>query len=70
MVTLEKRREQMCLKFVEQCLKLKKMNGLFPKKKSDHSMSKRNTEFYRVVKANTERLRKSAVPSMLRQLND
>ena len=33
-------------------------------------MTKRNTEFYKVVKANTERFRKSAVPSMIRQLND
>ena len=33
-------------------------------------MTKRNTEFYKVVKANTERFRKSAVPSMIRQLTD
>ena len=70
LVTLEKRREQMCLKFAKQCLKLNKMNGLFPKNKSDHSMTKRNTEFYKVVKAYTERFRKSAVPYMIRQLND
>ena len=30
LVTLEKRREQMSLKFAKQCLKLNKMNGLFP----------------------------------------
>ena len=70
LVTLEKRREQMCIKFAKQCLKLKKMNGLFPLNKSDHSMTKRNAEFYKVVKANTERFKKSAVPSMIRQLND
>ena len=70
LVTLEKRREQMCLKFAKQCLKLKKMEGLFPKNSSEHSMVKRNTEFFKVVKANTERFRKSAVPSLIRQLND
>ena len=36
--TLENRRDQMCLKFTKQCLKLDKMKGLFPRRKSEHLM--------------------------------
>ena len=70
LATLEERREQMCLKFAKQCLRLDKMKGLFPKNQSDHAMKKRNTEFYKVVKANTERFKKSSIPAMIRLLND
>ena len=70
LATLEERREQMCLKFAKQCLRLDKMKGLFPKNQSDHVMKKRNTEFYRVVKANTERFKRSSIPAMIRLLND
>lgn len=38
--TLERRRDKMCLKFSKQCLKLDKMRGLFPRRKSDHLMKK------------------------------
>ena len=60
----------MCLKFAKQCLKLHKMKGLFPKNESDHSMQKRNSYVYQGVRAYTERFRKSAIPSMLRILNE
>ena len=33
LVTLEERREQMCLKFAKECLKLEKMKKLFQNKK-------------------------------------
>ena len=69
LVTLEERREQMCLKFAKQCLKLDKMKQLFPRNESHHLMEKRCPEFYKVVKMQTERFRKSAIPSMLRMLN-
>ena len=69
LVTLEERREQMCLKFAKQCLKLEKMKFLFPKNLSSHSMQKRYPEYYKVVKSQTERFRKSAIPSMLKMLN-
>ena len=69
LVTLEERREQMCLKFAKECLKLEKMKKLFPKNESNHLMQKRCPEFYQVVKAQTERFRKSAIPSMIRMLN-
>ena len=60
----------MCLKFAKQSLKLHKMKGLFPKNESDHSMQKRNSYVYQGVRAYTERFRKSAIPSMLRILNE
>ena len=53
----------MCLKFAKQCLKLNKMKGYFPK-------NKRSSEFYKVSKVQTERFRKSAIPSMVKMLND
>ena len=68
--TLDKRRDKMCLKFAKQCLKLSKMKDLFPKNESDHSMTKRNTDAYKVVRASTERFRKSAIPSMVKLLNE
>ena len=70
LVTLDKRRNQMCLKFAKQCLKLDKMKGLFPKNESNHAMGKRCSEVYKVVRAQTERFRKSSVPSMIKMLND
>ena len=68
-LSLEERREQMCLKFAKQCLKLEKKKQLFPKNEGQHLMEKRCPEFYNVVRMQTERFRKSAIPSMLRMLN-
>ena len=70
LVTLEERREQMCLKFAKQCLKLDKMKKLFPKNQSSHTMLKRCPEYYKVIKTQTERFRKSAIPSMIKLLNN
>ena len=67
--TLEKRRDQMCLKFSKQCLKLEKMRGLFPRRKSEHLMEKRSSDVFSSVISNTERFRKSAIPFMIRKLN-
>ena len=68
--TLDKRRDKMCLKFAKQCLKLNKMKDLFSKNESDHSMTKRNTNAFKVVRASTERFQKSAIPSMVKLLNE
>ena len=70
LVTLEERREQMCLKFAKQCLKLDKFKLLFPRYQSSHVMQKRFPEYYKIVRAQTERFKKSAIPSMLRMLNE
>ena len=68
--TLDKRRDDMCLKFAKQCLKLNKMKELFPKSESGHSMQKRFSYVYQGVRAYTERFRKSAIPAMIKLLND
>ena len=67
--SLEKRREELCLKFAKQCLRHDKLKGLFPKNERKHKMEKRNCEKFIVKKANTERYRRSAIPSMQRLLN-
>ena len=66
--SLEERRQKICLKFAQQCLRNEKLRDMFPKSKSDHKMTKRNREKI-VTKAITERFRKSAIPSMQRLLN-
>ena len=43
---------------------------LFPKHQSSHVMQKRSPEYYKIVRAQTERFKKSAIPSMLRMLNE
>ena len=67
--SLEERRQKICLKFAQQCLRNEKLRDMFPKNLSDHKMKKRSVEKFIVTKASTERLRKSAIPSMQRQLN-
>ena len=59
----------MCLKFAKQCVKLDKMKKLFPRNVNAHKMNKRSTDIYQEVRANTERLKKSAIPAMQRLLN-
>ena len=63
------RRQKICLRFAQQCLKNEKLRDMFPKNQSDHKMKKRNVEKFVVKKAITERFRKSAIPSMQRLLN-
>ena len=70
LVTLEERWNQMCFKFAKQCLKLDKMKKFFTRNKSSHAMEVRNSQFYRVDKYKTERFRKSAIPFMIKLLND
>ena len=69
LVTLEERRQQMCLKSAKQCLKLEEMRQFFPRNKDSHAIKVRCPEFYKVVRSHTERFRKSAMPSMIQMLN-
>ena len=70
LLTLEERRDQMYLKFAKQCLKLEKMKQFFTRNQKSHVMEVRCTEFYNVAKSHTERFRKSAIPFMVKMLND
>ena len=42
---------------------------MFPLRKTNHKMEKRNMEKFKNLKANTKRYEKSAVPYMRRKLN-
>ena len=68
--TLEKRREDLCLKFAKKCTGNNRMKEMFPKRKKNHCMDTRNEEEYVVKFAHTERLKKSAIPYMQNLLNE
>ena len=67
--SLEKRRQNLCLKFAKQCTRNEKLKNMFPKNKKHHSMKKRSGEKFVVKKAFTERYKRSAIPNMQRLLN-
>ena len=67
--TLEKRRENLCLKFAKECLKNEKLKNMFVINKSKHDMKKRKKEKFKVKNIRTERYRKSALPYMTNLLN-
>ena len=48
---------------------MKKVKSMFPIRKINHKMEKRNMERFQNLKANTRRYEKSAVRYMRRQLN-
>ena len=67
--TLEKIRENLCLKFAKECLKNEKLKNMFVINKSKHDMKKRKKEKFKVKNIRTERYRKSALPYMTYLLN-
>ena len=66
--TLAKRREKLCLKFAKQCAENPLTKDLFPLCENTH-MTTRSGQKYKVVYANTERLKNSPVPYLQRLLN-
>ena len=69
METLEMRREKLCLKFAKACVDNQKLSDMFPRARKSHLMEKRKREVFLVKLARTERLKKSAVVNMQKQLN-
>jgi hypothetical protein len=67
--TLEKRRETLCLRFANNCLKNPKVRNFFPLKEKNHKMKMRKEKKYVVNKAKTKRYRRSAIPYMQKILN-
>ena len=65
---LSERREKMCVKFAKNCAQNELTKDLFPLNPAD-GLETRNKEPYRVLFANTDRLRDSAVPYLQRLLN-
>ena len=68
--TLDKRREKLCLKFANQCMKTDKVKKFFPLENSKHKMKTRKKEKYKIFKQNTKRYQNSAIPYMRRLLNN
>ena len=66
---LSDRRNELCLKFAKKCTQNEKTQSMFPLKRKLHEMEIRNSEEYQVNHANTERMKKSAIPNMQRILN-
>ena len=66
---LEKRRENLCLKFAKSCLKTEKVKGLFQKQESNHRMQKRKVRPFKEKLIKTKRYKKSAIPYMTELLN-
>ena len=69
MESLHDRREFLCLKFANKCLKNPKTKKMFPENVRIHNMETRNPEKYLVQHANTERLKNSAIIYMQNLLN-
>ena len=69
MESLEERRGLISLKFAKNCLKNVNFSKPFPLKKISHAMNVRNPEKYVVKSSNTERLKRSSIPFLQRQLN-
>ena len=68
--TLERRRQDLCLRFAKDGIKHNKLNDLFPTNTKEHNMKTRNNKRYKVDFANTERFRKSSIVTMQNMLND
>ena len=67
---LEKRRQTLSLNFARSCVKHPLTTSMFPLNNVDyHADTSRNREKFKVQKARTDRLGKSAIPSMQRLLN-
>ena len=67
--TLSERRNILCERFANKCIKNKKTMKIFNENNKHHKMKLRQSEKYLVKHANTVRLQRSAIPSMTKHLN-
>ena len=67
--TLKERRNMLSLRFANKCLKNEKTKQMFSRNTKIHKMNLRKKEHFFIQKAKTERLKKSALLHMTRQLN-
>ena len=68
--SLYARREALCFKFAKKGLKLEQFKKMFPLKNNLHSMQKRNPDKFVVNSSNTDRYKRSTIPSIQRKLNE
>ena len=69
LLSLNERREELCLNFARKCLKNPRTEHMFPLNVKSHQMTTRKNEKYKVQYANTERFRKSSIIYMQHLLN-
>ena len=69
-MTLSKRRENLCLKFAKKSLRTDNFGHLFPISTKRHIMKTRGNDMYKIRKGFSERFVKSAIPYMQRLLNE
>ena len=69
MESLHDRRERLNLNFAKKSLKIPVMKHLFPLKVSNHKMKKRKEHKFQVLKAKTNRMKKSPIIYMQNLLN-
>ena len=69
MDSLHDRREKLNLNFAKKSLKIPVMKHLFPLKVSNHKMKKRKEQKFQVLKARTNRMKKSPIIYMQNLLN-
>ena len=69
MESLHDRRERLNLNFAKKSLKIPVMKHLFPLKVSNHEMKKRKQQKFQVLKARTNRMKKSPIIYMQNLLN-
>ena len=69
METLDKRRDKLCMKFAEKCIKLTNMKALFPILNKKHNMDTRLNMKFQINKSKSQKYKFSAVPQMQRMLN-
>ena len=67
--TLDSRRNYLCLKFAQKCAANEKTKNMFPLNNKQHNMETRKEEKFKVQKANTDRLKNSAIIYMQNLLN-
>ena len=70
LISLEDRRKMLSLRFAENSIRNNTLNDLFLLNPSRTNNITRNPEKYKVIHANTDRLRKSAVVHMQNLLNE
>ena len=67
--SLKDRREELCLKFAKNCLKIEKFKKFFPLNKKEHSMLMRKSDKFALDKYGSVRYKDSAIPYMKRLMN-
>ena len=68
--SLQKRRQDICLKFAKTGIKNGKLDDLFPTNEKKHKMKSREISKFKVNFANTDRLKNSSIITMQNMLNE